>query len=378
MLLVCCSGASTTSGSAPEASIRLGDEARVRALYSYPNSCQPVVCYQDETLEQTVQRWLGASLERDGFDATATVRATGGIYYADITLTDPGNGGDLSLFVSRYDQFLAHGDTAVSLARSFLTDEHRWLPNWRFILPHGLAMTNNRTLEVMNFPPVSLVLQTQDYLDSNTTRRWKAMLGANGVDSTSLDLYSAILDIVPVAAPANEGYVLDDQKIYDGHFNGYAKGMLAMWTEVAGTTDSKPVIALGTEMRTWFNDFYAADFDSILDVRVIQVTPTRTAPAMYTHHPSGIFYQSSFDSAMAFMDTDAVASCWQAQMGMQPSSDPYEVKASCAKRWAGRAAEKCELLQMQICSQSPARAREACPAQSPQSWRDDWCPEHTG
>jgi hypothetical protein len=85
-------------------------------------------------------------------------------------------------------------------------------------------------LEVMDFPPLTLVLETQDYLDSATTRRWTSLLGENGIPKNEYDLYGAILDVVPVAALANDGKRLDDSGIYNGPFDNYGLPMLALWT----------------------------------------------------------------------------------------------------------------------------------------------------
>ncbi len=342
------------------ATLRLGAEQRVRELYSYPNNCNVVVCYQDETLSETVKRWLDSSLTRDGFDFQSAIREENGIYYVDIVLSKKSKARNLDDFIRRYEIFLGYGDTAFQLARSF-NEEKRWLPNWRFILPHGLAMTNNRSLEVMNFPPVSLVLKTQDYLDSATTHRWMKMLEENGVRPGDKDLYGAILDIVPVAAPANEGIILVDAKIYDGSFNGYAKPMLAMWTEVKGTNDSKPVMTLGKEMQTWFNDNYGTSFEDILDVALVKVTDTRSAPIMFTNHPSKIFYhKENFEETIAIMNQDVIAACWQAQMGMAPGTDPHEMKQRCTTRWTDRKLRKCELVEMQVFDIDEEDATAAC------------------
>jgi hypothetical protein len=65
-------------------------------------------------------------------------------------------------FVQRYEQFLALGDAALAAARAF-NATGKWHCDWRFLLPLGLPMLNNRSLEVMDFPPLTLVLETQGY-----------------------------------------------------------------------------------------------------------------------------------------------------------------------------------------------------------------------
>lgn len=346
------------------ATIALGTETQAKAFFSYPNSCNAVVCYQDETLAETIKRWFDTSFTRDGFEgATAVRRNEDGNYFIDVTLANPNEQARLPEYVRRYEQFVQHGKTAVELARLYNSVEKKWLPNWRFLLPHGLPMTNNRTLEVMNFPPVSLVLKTQNYLCSNTTRRWNEMFLANGVKAENLDLYGAILDVVPVAAPASEGKKLRAQGIYDGHFNDYAKAMIAMWTEVPEQpTQSKPIMTLGAEMKDWFKQAYGIEegLQKVLDVSYVPFSSTRKSPIMFTNHPSKIFYSASYQQALKTMTQDTVANCWQAEMGKEPSSDALQMKTFCHDRWADQEHKMCELVLAQVCNANPTQADTIC------------------
>ncbi|RLA60014.1 MAG: hypothetical protein DRQ89_13370 [Epsilonproteobacteria bacterium] len=382
LTLNACNGDSGTSKPksepAADATIVLGSQERVRLLFSYPNSCGPVVCFQNETVAETVKRWFDYSIRRDGFQATSEVRKDSGEFFLDITLKDSQQKTGLPAFVRRYEEFLRHGDTAVELARTYNKEKNKWLPNWRFLLPHGLPLTNNRTLEVMNFPPVSLVLKTQDYLDSATTHRWNKMFIANGVKEENLDLYGAIVDIVPVAAPANEGYILrDTQHIYSGHFNPYAMAMVEMWTRIEDDPEhSKPIMTLGREMLTWFNVNYHAELKNVLDVTEISMTDKRKVPIMFTNHPSKIFYSTSFKAALKIMDQDAVANCWQAEMGKSPETNPQEMKTRCTERWQEQVPKKCEMVWVQDCGLKQDKAVQLCADHAQRSGDDesrDWC-----
>lgn len=361
-----------------DASILLGGKTMAANLYSYPNSCNAVVCFQDELLDETILRWFDCSVQRDGFDARTRVRIDDGNYYIDIALEAESSAKNIDAFVKRYEEFLGHGKNGIELARAY-NKQGKWLSNWRFILPHGLAMTNNRSLEVMNFPPVSLVLKTQDYLNSNTTHRWNKMLAANGVQEEHFALYGAILDIVPVGAPANEGSVLTQNGIYKGAFNGYAKPMLQMWTKNQGASQhAKPVMTLGSAMSNWFNDTFGTQFENLLDVELVSVTANATkVPVMYTHHPSAIFYSDSYKRAKAFMDQDTIASCWQAELGKRPESDPFKMKETCTTRWAGTDQHKCELIWTQVCDKTDNQAESICAGDQYQSLRsnddNEWC-----
>ena len=328
--------------------IKLGSKQRVIDLFSYPNNCDSV-CFRAWTLEQTVEHYLNDSLKRDGYtDSKADIFIKDDLVLAKI----PGK--DLQVFSKTYEQFLEHGDTALEIARQF-NKEGKWRYDWRFLLPLGQSMENNKTLEVMDFPPVSLVLETQDYLVSNTTNRWKQLLTKNGVPEKELDQFSAILDIVPVAATAGDGKKMEESGIYNGVFNKYTKPMLALWTATGDPRKSKPIMALGAPMRKWFFDAFGLKLD-LLTVSLLKLDDGRSVPIMGTNHPSFFFYaankytsgsdkdEKNYAIGLEVMKQDIVAACWQAEMGMNPSADPNATKNICTGRWLNRDKELCVLV----------------------------------
>jgi hypothetical protein len=353
-----------SSAARADAPIQLGDKQRVTDLYSFPNNCNSV-CNRPWTLEQTVEHYLNDSLRREGFaDAKAVVGLDGGTYVAKLMGSVPPG------FIQRYEQFLALGDTALAAARAF-NATGKWHYDWRFLLPLGLPMLNNRSLEVMDFPPLTLVLETQDYLDSATTRRWTSLLGENGIPKNEYDLYGAILDVVPVAALANDGKRLDDSGIYSGPFDNYGLPMLALWTQSEAGPQSKPVMALGAPMRAWFKRNFNVTL-GILDVKQLSLPGGRTASVMGTNHPSYFFYaanmyttgpdkdEKNFALGMEVMKQDIVAACWQAEMGKAPASDPVNMKSTCTARWTGKDQQLCVLVEMQAYRKSEEEAKQFC------------------
>jgi hypothetical protein len=363
-LLFCAFTTHTAIAVSADAKLSLGDKQRVTDLYSFPNNCS-TVCYRPWTLEQTAEHYLNTSLRRDGFTNTqASVYVDNGIYFAKLSGSVPTG------FIQRYEQFLALGDTALTSARAF-HGLGKWRYDWRFILPLGLPMLNNRTLEVMDFPPLTLLLETQDYLRSNTTNRWTTLLGENGVPMNEYDLYGAILDIVPVAAPAGDGKKLEESGIYDGSFDGYAIPLLALWTSGATPSDSKPIMALGAPIRTWFKRNFNLTL-GVLDVKKVSLPDGRISPVMGTNHPSYFFYaankytngpdkdEKNFALGMEVMKQDIVAACWQVEMGKAPSFDPVEMKEKCVSRWTGKDKSLCVLVEMQAYKKSEEDAKAAC------------------
>ncbi|MDL2409179.1 hypothetical protein PY650_26805 [Rhizobium calliandrae] len=366
--IVHCIAASLISfagiAAAAENEIQLGDAQRITDLYSFPNNCSNV-CYRSWSLEHTVEHYLNDSLRRDGFSSTtATVSMENGSYIAKLTGPEPIG------FVDRYEAFLGLGDVALALARGF-NSAGKWRYDWRFLLPLGLPMLNNRSLEVMDFPPLTLVLEKQDYLNSNTTNRWTSLLGENGIPKSDYELYGAILDVVPVAAPAGDGQRLDESGIYNGTFDTYGVPLLNLWTKTANAPEAKPIMALGSPMRSWFKRLFNVNL-GILDVKQIKLPDGRTANIMGTNHPSYFFYaankftdgpdkdEKNFALGLEVMKQDIVAACWQAEMGKAPASDPMAMKATCTARWAGADKRLCVLVEMQAYRKTEDEATQFC------------------
>lgn len=351
-----------------DADLRLGERQRVTGLFSFPNNCS-TVCYRPWTLEQTLEHYLNSSLRRDGYtDTSASVYLDDGVYFARFIGPEPTG------FAARYEEFLKLGDAALALARQF-NALGKWRYDWRFMLPLGLPMFNNRTLEVMDFPPLTLLLETQDYLLSNTTNRWTALLRENGISEGEYERYGAILDIVPVAAPAGDGKRLETAGIYDGHFDSYAIPLLSLWTKGSSPSEAKPVMALGAPIRNWFK----RNFDltlGILDVRPLALPDGRTVPVMGSNHPSYFFYaankytsgpdkeEKNFALGLEVMKEDLVAACWQAEMGKCPASEPAEMKAKCIARWEGKDKRLCVLVEMQAYGKTEEESKQICDSRS--------------
>ncbi len=341
------------NGAHGDESVTLGTYERTASLFSYPNNSH-VVEYIDQTIEETVEHYVNASLRRDGYSrARARLTNASGVYAIEFRE----NGDELSGFVKTYEEFLQLGDVAVSAARDFHR-KGKWRYNWRFMLPLGLPMQNPRSLEVMDFPPETLLLKTQDYLESNTTNRWTELLTLNGVDEQDVDLYGAILDIVPVCAPASDGKRLEESGIYDGQFDDYARPMLSLWTRIPNSNASRPIMALGAPMRVWFRENFGVTL-AVLDVSSITLPDGRRVPIMGSNHPSYFFYaanryttgpdrdERNLALGLAVMKQDIVAACWQAEMGKNPTADPATTKTACVSKWSGRDEELLELVKKQ-------------------------------
>ena len=148
-----------------------------------------------------------------------------------------------NLIAARYQAFFALGMKGFALCKDFQATG-KWSPKWKFLLPLGLPLEFGSAVEVMDFPPLSLISK-QDYLNSKTTNRWWELLQLNGILPADLARYSCIVDIVPVAAPANDVKALDLSGIYEGPFDDYSLNLLALFSDRSNSTRRRPLMALG-------------------------------------------------------------------------------------------------------------------------------------
>jgi hypothetical protein len=256
--------------------LNLGDKAQVLRLYSYPNNFNEVG-FLEQTLEETVRVWVARTLERDGFTGTATVTTVGG----QVTLTLSGDGEEA--YDQMYSRFLAAG--AVALQGSIaLNSAKKWRYNWRFLLPHGLAMVRHRSIQLLHFPPDYVLQRDQDYLTAHTTTRWAALLVENGAVEADTVQYQTIIDIAPIAAPSDAGR--DLQGIY-GSYTEYITELMKLWLP---RTDGsvRPMVAFGAPVKQWLKSVYSIDLP-VLVTKPLQVNGGPLVQVLGSNHPSFIY-----------------------------------------------------------------------------------------
>lgn len=176
------------------------------------------------TLEQTAEHYLGQSLQRDGYDkAKVTVHREQQDLYAKFTEVPEGYGKPL-------EQLLKTGELAYAGAK-LLNKDGKWQYNWSLFLPLGMALDNRKSVELLHFPPDYSLTQAQDYLESSTTNRWAGLLTENGIGAAQTPAFQTIIDIAPIAAPANAGSALEGVYSY---FNAYQTQMVMQLTAGEG------------------------------------------------------------------------------------------------------------------------------------------------
>jgi hypothetical protein len=343
-------------------SVTLGDEGLVRRLYSYPNNFNEVG-FLSQTLEQTIETWFRSTVKRDGFGLVATAQVGGG----QVQMQLAGDGED------QYDAvlpaYLQAGATALNASVS-LNTANKWLYNWRFILPHGLAMVRHRSVQLLHFPPDYVLERDQDYLKAHTTTRWAELLVENGANASSTDQYQTIVDIAPVAAPSDAGVQLEG--IYTS-YSDYINALLDLWLPMPDGT-VRPMVAFGAPVKQWLKTVYGLDL-AVLQQKQLTLKSGIVVQVLGSNHPSFIYNAAKqqpdeapqtpeqlLQRAMRIMQQDLVAARWQVAMAANPAGDPAKELADANAFWSDPAKHGriCQLTYTQAFNKSGADAQKLC------------------
>ncbi|WP_268799549.1 hypothetical protein [Pseudomonas huanghezhanensis] len=314
-----------------EATVKLGSKERVARLFAFPNNCS-VICFRQWTLEQTAEHYLTQSVQRDGYSAgKVSVHNDNDVLYAEITGVPEG-----------YDKpllaLLDAGELAYNGAKK-LNMDGKWAFNWYFYLPLGMALENRKSVELLHFPPDTSLTHFQDYLNSATTDRWSMLLTANGIPAAQTPGYQTIIDIAPIAAPANAGSTLET--VY-GYFQDYQTSMIKQLSQSRAGT-SLPMVAFGAPVRTWLEQQYGQKV-GVLGLAMISPSTGQQVSVLGSNHPSYIWYaadqannggdQAKADATgLKVMGQDLSAACWQAKMGSEPTANPSTTLSQCTQNW---------------------------------------------
>ncbi|WP_236191066.1 hypothetical protein [Pseudomonas pharyngis] len=341
--------------------LKLGSTERVTRLFAYPNNCS-VICFRNWTLEQTVAHYLSQSVQRDGYtNAKVLVKNDNDQLYAEISGVPQGYDKPLTALLDA-------GDLAYNGA-SKLNADGKWAYSWYLFLPLGMALENRKSVELLHFPPDYSLTQAQDYLRSNTTDRWAALLTDNGIPADQTPAYQTIVDIAPIAAPASAGKDLEG--VYD-YFKDYQTTMVKQVSQNASGA-VLPMVAFGAPVRNWIKQQYGASVN-VLGLATISPSAGVNVPVLGSNHPSYIWYaadpsnytgddaQAKADAAgLKVMGQDLSAACWQAGMGSKPGTDPKTLLNSCTQTWqVTQKAKTCELFYTTIRNETVAQADKTC------------------
>ena len=353
-------------------SIPLGPAESLVELFSYPN-----MPGSTEVLPETISHWFNQTIVRDGFGAkgaTASVRVIGGQY--TLELDGPA---ELEAYTSRLPQFLEHGRAALEVQKSLVDAkpdkpwpkwvkpplaDKLWDPqdtgSWRFFLPFGMAMVNQKALNFFHYPPMRLLDAMRDYLDDPVPVRLIELMKANGIETDEEAwLYSTVMDGAPIAAPDDQGTIYKPNGDFSNpvhlipiqHFHDYQRAQVELLLNVSETCEDHtvPMVVYGTPARDTFNELYGGDQElrsgHVMSVEIIDAKQTAV---LSSGHPyafyaqvqaevgSGSILPEKWPTAIKTMAKDLVVVRWQHQMAEDPTQDPDDVLADCQKYWGDK------------------------------------------
>lgn len=345
---------STSSNSNPlnQVSFLLGDKETLQVLYSHPSARDT-----HKNLAQTIEHYLNQRLWRDSINrGVAQVSVDNrGLYYATLN----GSANNLDDYRTKIPAFLNIGLVAAravtQLKAKRLWDEEQW----QLFLPLGLAIINQRSVQLLHFPP-DYSLDEQDYLTSKTSQRWQTLLKLNAVAADQVTLYESILDITPIAAPANAGSNLSETYRY---FEPYVVDMLSLLLKIDdGSASTLPIVAYGGPVRRWVEDYFKLKDFGVNRFAMVAITDEIQAPILGANHPSYIWYakQNGRSAAMAVMAQDLISACWQAKMGRDIGSDGALTLSQCSDYWAAKPMTVCIHMEIQAFDKSEIDAKAIC------------------
>ena len=336
--------------------VPLGTTETLTILYSYPNG-QP----QTQSLAQTIEHYLNQRLSRDLISQPSVSVLVSGNDYSAVISGDSQTVDDYSLQLTT---FLENGQLAAKAVQD-LKKADKWDDKeWRFFLPLGLSIVNQRSVQLLHFPP-DYSLPGQDYLNSKTSQRWEQLLTLNNVSQQDVTLYESILDVAPIAAPASAGSTLSATYTY---FEPYVLKMLPLLLDLdEGATQALPIVAYGGPVRDWVTNHYKlTDFgvNTYTQIPVSQGTGSVDAPILGANHPSYIWYakDKGRDYTLKVMKQDLISACWQASMGTNPNQGGQAVLDTCTSGWNSQPMIVCVNMEIQAYSKTEAQAKAICEA----------------
>ena len=351
--------------------VAIGDRGHLSQAYTCPNKSIHTFC-ADSLLEETIEHYSNQSVDRDNLSGSVDVHppSPGSSVFR---VEYPAVLGEFG--IDRYQTYIELAGLAVD-GRFAAEAAGEWDDSWRLFLQLGFPMLNHNAVHLLHFPP-DTVLETQDYFEAATVRRWGSILLENGVPKDSVELYQPVVDIAPVATKASAGHTLDNVYTF---FNEYTYAMLDFY---ASLPDNKirPVVGGGYPVRRWLSEETSTPSIRVLDQAMLELESGVIVPAIGANHPSFIWYASqqyrtsdperAFSIDMRVMTQDLVAACWQVEMSnlsysdfLEPGSLPLKaarVERECFDKWSNDEKQRvCELVYIQVYSESESEAIASC------------------
>lgn len=274
-------------------------------IHYYPNAQDPAMpAYYKaktgfpQTLQQSIQQFTQASLQRDGLKADVSV-AMAGTTAATITMTssDPAVVKTLAGYGPMLTGFIGNAGLGWAGATGCQNKAGCWDPAsatsaspWAFYLPLGLPLVNQKAVMLLNYPP-SDALCSADYLSNFTMARWSGVLQRIGISDPVL--YETIVDVHPIAAPGSgqSGYIANTTGFFSP---GYDQPMVNLLLTPPGSSTqvTQPLQVAGSDaLASWAT---ITGMGTVTPGAVGTYTPPKgpSIPWVATNHPDVTTYQS--------------------------------------------------------------------------------------
>lgn len=328
----------------------LGDSTKLTNDYSYPNGQR-----DKETLIEAIEHYSVQSISRDCLESHMSVKIEHSSKGFSACIYGPSS--QTESYGQRLNGFLNIGDIGYEAFQSAVA-KHAWdLRNGRFLLPLGLALQQQLSVQLLHFPP-EYTLTQQDYLGSKTSERWETLLELNGVAKNDVTRYETIVDLCPIATSDTAGALLTKAIPF---FADYASKMLAFSLTPSDPASSLPLVAYGAPAREWFsNTFLKKKPLEVCECVTVSIAGGPSTPVLGANHPSYIWAVAKSHPEWAFyvVEQDLIAARWQAHMGQHPKDDPQETLKEATAYWKARPSEVNEQTQIQAFGKTAEEARK--------------------
>ncbi|MBY0242850.1 MAG: hypothetical protein K2X55_26410 [Burkholderiaceae bacterium] len=342
--------AAAAPASAAVVSYDLAPVSYIQQLYTMTTPASYASC-KPSTTEATIACYLTESLKRDKIpfnSVNVVLNSAGSAYTVSIDSADPRAAQYQAAQTTFLDQ--NHAGQALNGVTACEADSSCWQVQpqdpkgcpgpWQFWLPLGLPMVSQKAVMMLHYPPYTS-FQAYDYLNNATLNRWERLLTSVGVPADQVNLYEAIVDVMPIAAPGSGETACLTPAMSETYFGNasanrnYIAPMLTLLANPpvnAGKRGTAPVLVFGSEPRqVWASMNKLASFN-VLDVGTVTL-PGATKPTAYigANHPIAAVYDTctSTPNIVQMEIQDLTTACFAEAMSADPGADPIKVKNTC-------------------------------------------------
>ncbi len=349
-LSVAALAAAAVPASAALVTYDLGPVAYINQLYTMTTPASYATC-KPATTADTIACYLIESLNRDQIpynNVTVALNGAGTAY----TVTIDSNDARAQQYQAAQTTFLDqnHAGQALNGVTACQADSTCWQVQpqdpkgcpgpWQFWLPLGLPMVSQKAVMMLHYPPYTS-FQAYDYLNNATLNRWERMLTTVGVPASQVNLYEAIVDVMPIAAPGSGETACLTPGMSEAYFGNaganrnYIAPMLTMLANPpvsAAKKGTAPILVFGSEPRQVWADMNKLSSFNVLDVGTVTL-PGDTRPTAYigANHPIAAVYDTctSTPSIIEMEIQDLTTACFAQAMSVDPTANPTLVRDSC-------------------------------------------------